>query len=125
MKKRMVRLISCVLLGVMCISLLSACVSFDRAEDRLREAGYTVVRYGKGAPDHLVDAVDESVKSSLVATGGPNGEQITIIRFKDKDLAKQYEQLQKKAYETSYFYTVARDGKTVIVGWTNAYDIIK
>ena len=125
MKKRMIRLISCFLLAVMCVCLLAACVNLDRAEESLREAGYTVVRYGKGAPEHLVDAVDENVKSSLVATGGPNGEQITIIRFKDKDLAKQYEQLQKKAYETSYFYTVARDGKTVIVGWTNAYDIIK
>ena len=125
MKKRMIRAISCLLLAVTCICLLSACVNFDRAEESLREAGYTVVRYGEGAPEHLVDAVDENVKSSLIATGGPNGEQITIIRFKDKDLAKQYESLQKKAYETSYFYTVARDGKTVYVGWTNAYDIVK
>lgn len=125
MKKRMIRAVSCFILAAMCVCLLAACVNLDRAEESLREAGYTVVRYGKGAPEHLVDAVDENVKSSLVATGGPNGEQITIIRFKDKDLAKQYEQLQKKAYETSYFYTVARDGKTVIVGWTNAYDLIK
>ena len=125
MKKRMIRAVSCFILAAMCVCLLAACVNLDRAEESLREAGYTVVRYGKGAPEHLVDAVDENVKSSLVATGGPNGEQITIIRFKDKDLAKQYEQLQKKTYETSYFYTVKRDGKTVIVGWTNAYDLIK
>ena len=125
MKKRMIRAVSCFLLAAMCVCLLSACVNFNRAEDRLREAGYTVVRYGKGAPDHLKNAVDKDVKSSLVATGGPNGEQITVIRFKDKDLAKQYESLQKKAYETSYFYTVKREGKTVIVGWTSAYEVIK
>lgn len=125
MKKRIIRAVSCFILAAMCVCLLAACVNLDRAEESLREAGYTVVRYGKGAPEHLVDAVDENVKSSLVATGGPNGEQITIIRFKDKDLAKQYEELQKKTYETSYFYTVKRDGKTVIVGWTNAYDLIK
>ena len=98
---------------------------FDRAEKKLLEEGYTVVRYGKGAPEHLVEQVDENVVASLKATGGPNGEHITVIEFKDKSLAKEFTELQEKANETNYFYTVKRSGKTVIYGWTTAYKIIK
>ena len=125
MKNKMIRLLSLTLLAVLCVMLLSACVSIDRAEEKLLAAGYTVVRYGEGAPEHLADAVDEKVVSSLKATGGPNGEHITVIRFKDKETAEQFEALEKKYYEDSYFMTVKREGKTVIYGWTAAYDLIK
>ena len=99
--------------------------NFNRAEKRLLAEGYTVVRYGKGAPEHLVDQVDDRVVASMEATGGPNGEKISVIRFKEKSLAKEFESLQKKANETNYFYTVKREGKTVIYGWTTSYKIIK
>ena len=99
--------------------------NFNRAEKRLLAEGYTVVRYGKGAPEHLVDQVDDRVVASMEATGGPNGERISVIRFKEKSLAKEFESLQKKANETNYFYTVKREGKTVIYGWTTSYKIIK
>ena len=125
MKNRVIRAVSFLLLAVACMAVLTACVNFDKAEEKLIEAGYTVVRYGEGAPEHLVDAVDEDVVSSLKATGGPNGEHITIIRFKDKEKAKQFEELEKLAHKTNYFMTVERDGKTVIYGWTTAYNLIK
>ena len=125
MKNRATRILAALLLISMCLFLFTACVSLDRAEERLKDAGYTVVRYGKGAPEHLENAVDEDVEATLVATGGPNGEKITLIRFKDKELAKEFEELEKKANEKNYFYTVKREGKVVIFGWTNAYDLIK
>lgn len=125
MKNNIKNIISLFLLAVICILTLTACVSLDRAEEKLIEAGYTVVRYGEGAPAHLESAVDENVVSSLKATGGPNGEHITIIRFKDKETAEQFEALEKKYYENSYFMTVKREGKTVIYGWTAAYEVIK
>ena len=99
--------------------------NFDRAEKRLLEEGYTVMRYGKGAPAHLVDQVHEDVVASLEATGGPNGEKITVIQFKSKDVAKEFTELQRTANEKNYFYNVDRSGKTVIYGWTTAYNIIK
>lgn len=125
MKNKMIRLLSLTLLTVICLLTLSACVSFDRAERRLIEAGYNVVRTGEGAPEHLAEPESEDVVSTLKATGGPNGEHITVIRFKDKEKAEVFESLQKKYYEKSYFMTVVREGKTVIYGWTAAYDLIK
>ena len=125
MKKRIIRAISLLLLSVMCAGLLAACVNFDKAERRLEEAGYVVSRYGKGAPEHLVDAVDKDVESSIVATGGPNGESISIIRFKEKEFAEKFYELQKKTNGSKYFMTVERDGRTVIYGWTSAYEVIK
>ena len=125
MKNTMMRIVSLLLLAVICSLTLTACVSLDKAEEKLLAAGYTVVRTGEGAPEHLVNEVNEDVVSTLKATGGPNGEHITIIRFKDKEKAEQFEKLEKKHYETSYFMTVKREGKTVIYGWTTAYDVIK
>lgn len=126
MKKWLIPVIAVVLLIALTLALILIFGRFNlnRAERRLADAGYTVIRTGKGAPEHL-QKTDEDVVATLSATGGPNGEQITVIRFKDKEVAKSFEELQKKAYESNYFYTVKREGKVVIYGWTNAYDIIK
>lgn len=127
MKKWIIGGVALVLLAALIVTLvlLLSGVNFDRAERRLRKEGYTVVRYGKGAPEHLQDAADRDVEASLVATGGPNGEKITLIRFKDRGLAKDFERLEKKANEENYFFTVVREGRTVIFGWTNAYEVIE
>ena len=126
MKKWLIPTIAVVLLIALIVGLviLFGGFNFNRAERRLKEAGYTVIRTGKGAPEYL-QKTEENVEATLTATGGPNGEKITVIRFKDKDMAKTFEELQKKSNESNYFYTVKREGRTVIFGWTTAYEIIK
>ena len=121
----MKRTLSYLLLITLAVLMLSSCTNLDRAESRLRDAGYTVVRAGEGAPEHLVDAVDEDVEANLNATAGPNGEWVKVVRFKDKELAKKFYDLQVASYKDKYFMSVKRDGKTVIFGWTEAVEIVK
>ena len=123
----MKRLVSYLILLTLALSVLlslASCTNFDRAEERLVEAGYNVMRGGKGAPEDMVGAVDEDVEANMKATAGPNGEWVTVIRFKEKDLAKEFYDLQAKAYAEKYFMSVKRDGRTVIYGWTAAVELV-
>ena len=120
MKRILIYLLAATLLALA----LASCTNFDRVEWRLTEAGYTVVRAGEGAPEHLVSSVDEDVEANLNATG-PNGDWVKIVRFKEKELAKQFYEMQLESYGDNLLITVERDGKTVIFGWTSAVDIAK
>ena len=121
----MKRILSYLLLATLFVLMLASCTNFDKAEERLVEAGYTVVRAGEGAPEHMVDATDEDVEANLNATAGPNGEWVKVVRFKDKELAKTFYEMQLSSYKDKYFMTVERDGKTVIFGWTEAVKLVK
>ena len=121
----MKRVLSYLLLSTLILLALASCTNFDKSEQRLIEAGYTVVRAGEGAPENMVNATDEKVEANLNATAGPNGEWVKVVRFKDKELAKSFYEMQLTSYKDKYFMTVKRDGKTVIFGWTAAVELVK
>lgn len=123
--KRLVYCVSLLLLTSILLVCMTSCTNLDKAEKRLTEAGYTVMRAGEGAPEDMVDKVDEDVEANLKATAGPNGEWVTVIRFKDEEIAKKFYDLQAKAYAEKYFMTVLRDGRTVIYGWTEGVKLAK
>jgi hypothetical protein len=93
----------------------------DRAERRLEEAGFLVLRTVEGDGSAL--PLDEDLSERIEGRGGPNGEFLKIFKFKDKEKAEAYYEVIKDEYTLTR--TAVLKGKYVYCGTRTAYELVK
>lgn len=121
-----------ILVGVVCILLAAALVltliltrgsEIDRLERRLERKGFTVVRYGEGAPNPTLQlSVAKGVVSELRATH--EGDWIRILQFEEETVATTYCRAWEETYELSPNMIAVRDGCIVYYGLRSVYELI-
>ena len=128
-KKRKERILLIVAASVVLLGILAAILvptvrasrRLDRAERILKEAGYSVVyRSGEGAER---PTGNPDVLGRVEGKGGPKGEFITLIKFRDKEIAKTYYNAVKDEYTMTQ--TAVLLGQYVYYGTGTAYELIK
>ena len=93
----------------------------DRAERRLEEAGFLVLRTVEGDGSAL--PLDADLAERIEGRGGPNGEVLTILKFKEKEKAETYYNVIKDNYTLTQIAVL--DGQYVYHGTRTAYELVK
>ena len=127
-KKKRDRIILIVTSAVLLLGILAAILvptvrhnrRLDRAERILLDAGYKVTRTGEGTS---FTTGNEKVLGRVEGSGGPKGEFITLIKFRDKETAELYHKAIKGDYTLTL--TAVQEGQYVYFGTRLAYEAIK
>ncbi len=93
----------------------------DRAERILKEEGFNyVIRSGEGTS---VPTGNDDVLGKVEGKGGPKGEFITLIKFRDEEIAKLFYNAAKDQYTLTL--TAVQEGQYVYYGTRLTYELIK
>ena len=93
----------------------------DRAERLLEEAGFLVLRTVEG--DESAIKLDEDLAERVEGRGGPKGEVLTVLKFKEKEKAEAFYEAIKGEYTLTR--TAVLRGKYVYYGTKTAYELVK
>lgn len=114
-----------ILAAITCIS-FAACApsNVEKAKDKLKDAGYTIVT----ASEEAVPYVEGSVGSIMAAKGGDTlaetftggGEALTAVLFESKSAAKDYYEKVKDEEAEDEDQIIKQDGKWVYIGTESA-----
>ncbi len=113
-------LVVCILAAVVIPTVRNA-TRMDRAESRLKEAGYLVLRTREG--DGSSFELNGDLSDRVEGRGGPKGEVMTVLKFKDREKAEAYYQAIKDEYTMTR--TAVLKGRYVYYGTRTAYELIK
>ena len=113
-------LIAGVLAGVLIPTVRNA-TRMDRAARRLEKAGYIVLHTEEG--DDSILPLHEDLAERVEGKGGPNGEYLTVLKFKDKEKAAHYYEVIKDDYTMTR--TAVLKGRYVYYGTRVAYELVK
>lgn len=131
-KKRMKRsdvILLWVVVGLLILGAIAAIViptvraatRMDRAERRLRDAGFIVTHTVEG--DEGLFDLHEDLSERVEGMGGPKGEVLTVLKFKEKEKAEEYYDLIKKDYTMTRIAVLK--GRYVYYGTKTAYELVK
>ena len=92
-----------------------------RAERILKEEGYNyVTRTGEGTD---ISTGNNDVLGRVDGQGGPKGEFITLVKFRDEEIAKLFYDALKDEYTLTL--TAVQEGQYVYYGTRLTYELIK
>ena len=117
----LISVLTVIILAAILIPTVRGATRLDRAERKLTRGDYIVQRIeaGDGSPIEL----DADLEARVTGLGGPNGEYIYVMKFKEKAEAESFYEAIKDQYTLTQ--TAAIHGRYVYYGTRTTYEMIK
>ncbi len=117
---------------VLCLSVFVACgLDVEKAEETLKEEGYTVLSISEKDFEKYLDDEEEVEKVASILVGMKGELSLTdadfemVVIFEYKETADAKEAFKEADEEKEEGYAVFRSGKFVIAGTTEAVELVK
>ena len=117
-------ILSLLLISVLLFSLVSCRSQVDKVERKLTKEGFTITRYGEGAPTpsleiSVADGVVTELRASRVS------EWLVVKEFEDPEVAAAYSRAWEDAYELAPNMISKCEDTVVYYGMRSVYELIK